>query len=101
MRYLMVILAATVLVSFAPGLAEAQNRALCGKRTSVVAGLEDKYSETPVSIGLATNGSIIEVFASKNGSFTIMITTPNGLTCLIAAGHNWESLKPRLSGLRT
>jgi len=100
MKYCLALMA-IVLVSLAPSLSQAQNQALCGKRSSVVAGLENKYSETPVSIGLATNGAVIEIFASQQGSFTIMITTPSGHSCLIAAGNNWESLKPKLSEFKS
>jgi len=96
MKYFLALMA-IVLVSITPSLSQAQSHAFCGERASVVAGLENKYSETPVSIGLATNGAVIEIFASQQGSFTIMITTPKGRSCLVAAGHNWESLMPKLS----
>lgn len=98
MRY---VLALSALLFISPSLSANAQGILCGTRTDIAAGLQTKFSETPVSIGLATNGSVIEVFASANGSFTVMMTAPNGRSCLIAAGQNWENLKARLTGMPT
>ena len=65
---------------------------MCGERRVVIENLEKTYSEAPVSIGLASNGSVLEVLASETGSFTIILTQPSGTSCVIAAGENWENL---------
>ena len=65
---------------------------MCAERRAVVENLEQTYSEAPVSMGLASNGAVIEVLASPSGSFTIILTQPNGLTCVMAAGEYWEDL---------
>lgn len=69
---------------------------LCVERKTALKSLEKTYSEAPVSIGLASNGSVIEVLASSSGSFTIILTQPNGLSCVMAAGENWENLPLKL-----
>ncbi len=74
---------------------------MCGERRTVVANLEKTYSEAPVSIGLASNGAVIEVLASPSGSFTIILTRPNGLSCVMTAGENRENLPKRLAGAHT
>ena len=72
--------------------------AACAKRADMLAQLSVKYSEEPVAIGLATNGTIVEILASGNGgSFTILYTMPNGVTCMMAAGQNWEMIDPVVS----
>ena len=73
---------------------------MCGERSTVVASLEKTYSETPVSMGLASNGAVIEILASPSGSFTIILTRPNGLSCVMAAGESWEDLPKRLAGAK-
>ncbi len=73
---------------------------MCGERGAVVTSLEKTYSETPVSMGLASNGAIIEILASPSGTFTIILTRPNGLSCVMAAGENWEDLPKRLAGAK-
>jgi len=86
---LLVLFAATV---FFATPAEAQQSPICGKRTELIGKLKNQYSERPVANGLATNGGILEVLASPAGnSWTIVVTMPNGTSCLIAAGENWES----------
>ena len=55
-----------------------------------------------VAMGIAANGGLIEVLSSTEGStFTIIVTMPEGETCMVAAGESWESLpallaKPRI-----
>ena len=66
-------------------------RPLCGDRAEFVEKLKDGYAESPVSIGLAKNGSIIEVFAAASGSFSIIITSPVGTSCMVASGEDWQN----------
>jgi hypothetical protein len=71
----------------------AQQQAACAKRTDVLKHLSAKYTEAPVALGLANNGGVLEVLSSKSGtSWTIIITMPNGPTCMVAAGENWEKI---------
>lgn len=65
----------------------------CGSRDQLVKVLSDQFKEQPVSIGLARPGQVMEVFASPSGSWSMVVTMPNGTSCLIAAGENWEMLK--------
>lgn len=72
----------------------AQN--VCGKRADIVARLHDGYQEFNSAMGVATNGGLIELYTSEKGTWTLMLTQPDGVSCLIAAGNNWESLnKPK------
>ena len=66
---------------------------LCTERSEVVNQLSNQYSEAPVAMGIANNGGVVEILSSQSGtSWTIILTMPNGVTCMIAAGENWESL---------
>ncbi len=100
MRNLIAVLGA-LLIGWGAFSSSAQAQTMCGERRAVVANLEQTYSEAPVSIGLASNGAVIEVLASPSGSFTIVLTQPNGLSCVMAAGENWENLPKRLAGAKT
>lgn len=71
------------------------NRPICGPRPFLLAQLKSKYSESPKSMGLAANGSVLEVLTSVSGTWTILLTTPSGITCLIAAGEHWEEMAVR------
>lgn len=70
----------------------AQNAA-CAPRAQVVEKLAEKYGETRQGIGLGSNNQMMEIFASaETGSWTITVTTANGLTCLVASGQAFETL---------
>ncbi|MCH7833031.1 MAG: hypothetical protein IIC55_09200 [Proteobacteria bacterium] len=65
--------------------------------------MKKSYAEAPVSMGVTMGGGVIEVYASAEGTWTLVITQPNGMSCLIAAGQDWEELpKPEMiSGTKT
>jgi hypothetical protein len=69
---------------------------VCGERTKFLKHLSSGYSEAPVAMGLVSNGSILEVLASKDGSWTIIVTQPDGTSCVVAAGEAWEDM-PQLA----
>lgn len=65
----------------------------CLPRHAVIAQLGDNYSESVIAIGLSNGGGVIEVLTSPKGeTFTIIVTMPNGRSCLIAAGEGWETV---------
>lgn len=71
----------------------------CGDRTDILTSLEGKYEEAPVAMGLSNTGGVIEVLSSPEGNtWTIIMTDPNGLSCLIAAGEYWEAAKKIAAG---
>lgn len=63
----------------------------CGARAAVLDRLSDKYGEQPVSIGVTATGSLLEVLASPEGSWTIVVTVPGGPTCLVSSGDGWHN----------
>ena len=81
---------AAVLALF-PFAANAQS--MCTERTDILKALGTKYSEAPVAMGLAANGTVLEVLACKDGTWTIIFTRPNGMSCVLAAGQSWESIE--------
>lgn len=71
----------------------ASANANCAARETVVAKLENSYSETLVAGGLQGNKHVqtmVEVWASeKTGTFTMILTSPEGVSCVVAAGTNF------------
>lgn len=96
---ILVAVMAAFFVSNAQAPASAQ--LACGQHTEVVTTLSKKYSEKPVSMGLGSNGAMIEVFASNKGTFTIVITRPNGNSCLVATGEGWKSITAKTEGFKS
>lgn len=65
----------------------------CDQRAKVIGHLAQKYQEAPVAIGVTTSGGIVEVLTSGDGStWTIILSNPNGTSCLVAAGEGWRAL---------
>lgn len=94
-------LLAATLLGTVPGLAPAPaaaqgatpaQGATCGARAEVVSRLKARYGETRRGYGLQRGQAVVEVYASaETGSWTIIMSMPNGLACLVAAGENWAA----------
>ncbi|MFT4784209.1 MAG: hypothetical protein ACI9IV_001952 [Paracoccaceae bacterium] len=84
---------AVSLVILSVGSVQAQSAPNCGEREKIVDRLAEGYGETRQSIGLGANNAVIEVFASaETGTWTITVTSANGVTCLVASGQAFEML---------
>jgi hypothetical protein len=65
----------------------------CHNAMEIAKQLGAKYDEAPVAFGLQSNGNLLQVWSSAaNGTWTIVSTTPAGISCIVAAGKRWESL---------
>ena len=72
--------------------------AICTARDGLLSQLESKYGEVPVAIGVA-DGQLIELLTAKDGiTWTIILTSPKGMSCLIASGDGWQPLAPAPTG---
>ncbi len=72
--------------------AAAQN--YCSPRNEVIENLAKKYREAPIAFGVTRTGGLIEVLTTKDGgTWTIILSMPNGTSCLISAGEGWRVLK--------
>ena len=80
------------------GAVPSQAHMVCAPRGNVAARLAERYSEVPGSRGVLRSGEVIEVFVSPAGSFTVIITRPDGVSCVLAAGEDWQELAPRPKG---
>ncbi len=68
-----------------------QAQIACDTRDSIVETLGKVYGEVRRGRGMAGPLAIFEIWASEEtGSWTILKTTPNGLTCIMAVGDGWH-----------
>lgn len=85
----------------AASMAQAAN---CGDRDKVVEKLASKYDEHLTAGGLQQTRSalsVMEIWASsKTGTFTVLITSPEGISCVVAAGTDFFDAEeaPRVKG---
>lgn len=75
----------------------------CAPRDLLVDRLGAKFNEEPISVAVTSAGSLLEVLASPEGSWSIIVTMPEGPACLMSAGYGWrgapkqEPKDPRVS----
>lgn len=74
----------------------AQMQMMCAPRADIITNLQGKFSENTVALGLDNSGGVVELLASPDGeTWTIIVTDPQGTSCLMAAGEFWESARKR------
>ncbi len=57
-------------------------------------GLHRNFAESPVAIAIASNGALIELYAKRDrSSWTLMMTRPAGISCVLVAGEEWNDLR--------
>lgn len=70
----------------------------CAERDVVIEGLQNKFSEELTAGGLQTtqpSQMMVEVWSSPDtGTFTILMTRPDGTTCIVAAGTDFFNKQP-------
>jgi len=75
----------------------AASQTVCAPRQPLVDGLASKFGEVPTARGLGAN-AVVEVLAAPDGQWTILVTQPNGLACVVMTGRHWQPLPPALVG---
>lgn len=62
----------------------------CAERQRVIDRLGGVFGEVQVATGIAANGAAFEVYVSPEGTWTVFTSSPDGLSCLLASGHEWS-----------
>ena len=83
--------------------AAGQMRTVCLDRDVALKHLAKKYDEVPVAAGLTNQGGLIEVLTTIDGkTWTILITTSNGISCYVTSGEGWRTkawAEPKREGM--
>lgn len=91
MRAIGLAAAATAAALSVPTLATAATPLYCAARNDVLTKLAGDFHEQPASVALTSDGQLLEVLKSDSKmTWSILITSPNGVSCLVAAGENWQ-----------
>ncbi len=62
----------------------------CVSHNIAVDQLSDMFNEKVIGLGLGKNQqSVVELYVSSKGSWTILVTLITGMSCIAAAGENW------------
>lgn len=83
---------ATVVVFLLPQPAAALGP--CETRDNLITALAERYQEIPVALGVTNAGSLVEVLQNAaDETWTIIVTSPQGLSCLVFSGDGWREQK--------
>lgn len=78
---------------FLPAALPAQTN--CATRAVVIDKLQRAYGEEYVGGGVQNSQSIFEVwFSEEMGTWTILMTRADGMSCVMASGTNWREALP-------
>ena len=65
----------------------------CAGHEMIAEALAKNFGEARRTMGLAQDNTVMELYASeKTGTWTLTVTMPSGMTCLVAAGNSFEWL---------
>ncbi len=72
----------------------AESEMRCSQHGKIIGQFANVYKEIPVAGGLTEDGRLVEVLSTGDGkTWTIIISKPNGETCVMMAGEGWQKLK--------
>ena len=76
------------------GSFEAAAQSACSPRSDVLGHLAKKYGEATVATGVTNKGGLVEVLTTGDGNtWTIIVSMPNGTSCMVAAGEGWRTME--------
>ena len=68
----------------------------CLPHEAMAAKLTQQYQEVRTAYAPTNAGGLMELYeASNQGTWTLIITTRHGVSCMVAAGENWRHLEPK------
>ena len=56
------------------------------------AKLRTEFGEKVLGRGVSGDGTLLEIFLAPSGTFTVIKTTPDGLSCVVDFGEGWQTL---------
>ena len=63
----------------------------CSSHKNVVSILWKRWAEKSVSVGVTSNGRLLEVFVNRStGSWSVVLTWSRTHSCIIESGWNWR-----------
>ncbi len=79
---------------------EPQSRGyVCALHDTIVQGLESGWGESQAGLGINSAGALVEVFVSADHTtWTIVVTRPDGWSCIVTAGRDWQQTQPKPPG---
>ena len=78
----------------------ANAQAVCMEHDAFSEMLAKNFGEQRIGFGI-TADQMIEIYTSKTGTYTMLATRPDHVSCLFAAGDSWQTETPSPLGDKT
>jgi hypothetical protein len=72
--------------------AEERRAPACFPHEELEGELRQAYNEKKLGHGISGDGNLVEIFMSSAGSFTVIKTSPAGVSCIVDFGEGWQSI---------
>lgn len=99
LRYLSRGCAGTVVLFFAltlhPAATLSQPEYNCASQSDLRSYLEEAYAEKLAAVGMVNEQTIMEIYVADTGTWTVVLTNPAGVSCLVLSGQGWQSIWKR------
>ncbi|MGH6931472.1 MAG: hypothetical protein ACREEE_03450 [Dongiaceae bacterium] len=90
-RVIFVLSVALAALLFIGTMPSASAQALCGKHGDILVKFADAYGEVPGALAITDQGGLLEVLVSPTGTWTMLLTMPGQLTCVVGTGQAWQT----------
>ena len=89
------VLAFLLLIGLAQWSRPAAAQSACVPPEVAVEQLVERHAEVPIAMGLTQDGRVVAIFGSIDGAtWTMLVTTPNGMSCPLKSGECWMKITP-------
>ncbi|HEY3146630.1 MAG TPA: hypothetical protein VGJ75_09775 [Dongiaceae bacterium] len=75
--------------------AQSSNRSVvqvCLAHADLEAKLLSDFGEKKLGLGISGDGNLLELFVARTGTFTVVKTSPHGVSCIVDFGDSWQTL---------
>lgn len=67
----------------------------CGDGAGLIAHLQKEWGEDIAALALEDRGGLVQILRNPDtGTWSLLITRPGGLACLVMSGQGWEPVAP-------
>ncbi|EBX4816986.1 hypothetical protein BL470_005329 [Escherichia coli] len=63
----------------------------CAARGALLDKLRRDYQQEAAGKGQVGPDRLMEILIGRDGGWTVLMTEANGVSCIVAAGENWDS----------
>ncbi len=71
----------------------------CGSHDAMAKSLTTKFKEARRVLGVMNAKTVMEIFMSPQGTWTVIVTNTSGRACIVASGENWQEIPVSVAGL--